>query len=111
MMTLIEHFKTKVSLPIGSFLSCQIDGNMYVISLTEMVGLNAFSLVNIMTGEVLAKGHLLGSNFVRESELRRSLSSLFEVPNNKTKEDFFILWFKLSKQEAIGKFASLVLEK
>ena len=112
MMTLIKYFKTRETIKVGSFLSCKIDGNLYVLYCNykeEPLVVNLL-LVNIRTGETKSRCVIKRWDFSDEKEVRMLLKNLFSVKEGCIREDDFLYWHKLSKQEAIGKFASMLLE-
>jgi hypothetical protein len=105
MMTLKKYFSVKDRKFFGGyFLSCKVDGNLYVICSAK----DHHNLVNVVYGNTIASVRIDKSEHfdsLTEDEMRKLIGGLFDYH-----EEPFVCWHKLSQPEAIGKFATIVLE-
>jgi hypothetical protein len=108
MMTLNKYFKTHDWFYAGYYLSSQINGRLYVLS----ISLNHVArLVDVVYGDIFSvKEDVKNTDSLSEEEMKDLVTGLFKVPAYKKKDDIFNLWHKLSGQESIGRFAAQVLE-
>lgn len=111
MTTIKKYFKGHKHIRVYSFLTYQVNGRLYII------GVNRYGvyLTDVLWGkkiEVL-QGHE-HLNYLTEIEFKALLFKASEAigcPGSKEeKREISILWHKMSEQETVGKFASMVLK-
>ena len=101
MKTLIKYFKTAETLPIGTFLSNQVTGRLYVVAIRSQYWIK---LIDVETGRTCSRYEVKYESKPTKQDMQ---GLLYGIP--KDSEESLEGWHKVSQQEAIGRFAKLVL--
>jgi len=104
MHTLTKHFKGHEGIRAGTFITNQQNGRLYVLGSN---GREAY-LTDILWG-CQYKGviHPMDHDILDEAEM---MYLIIDVSRQLEVNPAFHMWHKLSDQEVIGKFASLILK-